>query len=70
MLLQCHAFTLPQLSIDRNNSRANVPKEQESDIRDIFITGRSLKRCVFKISEHADMRSGDLVLKVVMSSDV
>lgn len=52
-----------------SDSRVNVPKELESDIREMFIAGRGLKRCVFKVSEYADMRSGDLVLKVVQSLD-
>ena len=40
-----------------------------SAVRDIFITGRTLKRAILKVSEYADMKSGDIILKVVHSKD-
>lgn len=52
-----------------SDSRENVSEETVSAIRDIFITGRTLKRAVLKVSEYADMKSGDIILKVVHSKD-
>ena len=52
-----------------SNSRENVSEETVSAIRDIFITGRTLKRAVLRVSEYANMKSGDIILKVVHSKD-
>ena len=40
-----------------------------SAVRDIFITCRKLKRAILRVSEYADMKSGDIILKVVHSKD-
>ena len=52
-----------------SDSRENITNETVSAVRDIFITGRTLKRAVLKVSEYANMKSGDIILKVVHSRD-
>ncbi|MGN1232202.1 MAG: hypothetical protein ACI4UJ_01985, partial [Candidatus Cryptobacteroides sp.] len=52
-----------------SDSRENISEETVSAIRDIFITRRTLKRAVLRVSEYADMKSGDIILKVVHSKD-
>ena len=52
-----------------SDSRENISAETVSAVRDIFITGRTLKRAILRVSEYADMKSGDIILKVVHSKD-
>ncbi len=52
-----------------SDSLENITEETVTAIRDIFITGRTLKRAILKVSEYAGMRSGDVILKVVNSLD-
>ena len=52
-----------------SDSLENITEETVAAIRDIFITGRTLKRAILKVSEYAEMKSGDVILKVVHSLD-
>ena len=52
-----------------SDSRTNITEETVAAIRNIFITGRTLKRAILKVSEYAEMKSGDVILKVVHSLD-
>ena len=52
-----------------SDSRENISAETVSAVRDIFITGRTLKRAILRVLEYADMKSGDIILKVVHSKD-
>ena len=50
-----------------SDSLENITEETVTAIRDIFITGRTLKRAILKVSEYAGMKSGDIILKVIHS---
>lgn len=52
-----------------SDSRENISEKTVSAVKDIFITGRTLKRVILRVSEYTDMKSGDIILKVVHSKD-
>lgn len=52
-----------------SDSLENITEETVTAIRDIFITDRPLKRAILKVSEYAEMKSGDIILKVIHSLD-